>query len=63
MVSLFYWQAGVIAVLVACAASQATTIVPEDLQTGFGSDKVQVSFTDEAINGFRDGTIFEKEGQ
>ncbi|KNG50160.1 hypothetical protein DDE82_005476 [Stemphylium lycopersici] len=61
MVSLFCWQAAIIATLASCATSQDTTIVPEDLQTGFGSDKVQISFTDEAINGFRDGTVFEKD--
>ena len=49
--------------LAACAAGQKATTVPADLQAGFSSDQVQVSFTNEAINGFKDGTIFTKNGK
>ncbi|CAA9960143.1 hypothetical protein PTMSG1_03549 [Pyrenophora teres f. maculata] len=44
--------------IAAFAAGQKASIMPADLQVGFSSDKVQVSFTDEAINGFQDGTVF-----
>jgi hypothetical protein len=42
---------------------QSPTILPSDLQSGFqpNGDTLQVSFTNEAINGFQDGTIFPKD--
>lgn len=40
-----------------------SNIIPNDLQAGFSSDtQVQVSYTGEAVNGFADGTVFEKAG-
>lgn len=47
------------------AQSQQSNIVPEDLRNGFrgGSVEVQVSYVNRAIDGFRDGTQFEKDGQ
>jgi hypothetical protein len=52
------------AALTAFVAAQEETIIPEDFRSGFrpGGDEVQVSFTGEAINGFKDGTVFEKDG-
>ncbi|KAJ4369193.1 hypothetical protein N0V83_006278 [Neocucurbitaria cava] len=51
------------AVLSVTRAQQSSTIVPQDLQTGFkSSDKqVQVSYTNDAVEGFVDGTSFDKD--
>lgn len=45
--------------------SQQSRIVPQDLQTGFkgGAVEMQVSYENRAIDGFRDGTQFEKNGK
>ncbi|KAH9874906.1 hypothetical protein J1614_004394 [Plenodomus biglobosus] len=43
-------------------AQRAPKIVPTDLQSGFGSNtQLQVSYTNNAVNGFLDGTLFEKD--
>ncbi|KAI4933912.1 uncharacterized protein J4E92_003581 [Alternaria infectoria] len=59
----FLKHATFIAAFAAFVAAQDDTIIPEDLRSGFrsGGDEVQVSFTGEAINGFKDGTVFEKD--
>ncbi|KAI4606004.1 hypothetical protein J4E83_010270 [Alternaria metachromatica] len=59
----FLKHATLIAAFAAFVAAQDDTIIPEDLRSGFrsGGDEVQVSFTGEAINGFKDGTVFEKD--
>jgi hypothetical protein len=45
------------------ATAQKASIVPQDLSTDFSSDtQVQVSYTNEAVNGFADGTTFSKDG-
>jgi len=46
------------------AAQQKSNIIPDDLKAGFASSgtEMQVSFTNEAVNGFRDGTLFDKDG-
>jgi len=61
----FLKYATCIAAFAALVAAQDDTIIPEDLRSGFrsGGDEVQVSFTGEAINGFKDGTVFEKDCQ
>ncbi|CAO2651286.1 Nn.00g095830.m01.CDS01 [Neocucurbitaria sp. VM-36] len=43
--------------------AQQSNIVPEDLQGGFKSagKEVQVSYTNQAVEGFKDGTTFEKD--
>jgi hypothetical protein len=53
-----------IAALVSFTAAQDNTIIPDDLQAGFlpDGDEVQVSFIGDAGDGFRDGTLFEKDG-
>jgi hypothetical protein len=47
------------------AVAQQSNIVPEDLRGGFVSQgtEVQVSYVNEAVNGFSDGTVFEKDGK
>jgi hypothetical protein len=47
------------------ALPQQSNIVPEDLRGGFVSQgtEVQVSYTGEAVNGFKDGTSFNKDGR
>jgi hypothetical protein len=44
-------------------AQTPQSIIPSDLEAGFqpNGDTLQVSFTNEAINGFQDGTIFPKD--
>jgi hypothetical protein len=46
------------------ATAQKASIVPQDLSTDFSSSdtQVQVSYTNEAVNGFADGTTFSKDG-
>lgn len=52
-----------LAAIISIAAAQKQTIIPDDMKAGFRSGKeVQVSFTNEAVNGFKDGTLFEKDG-
>ncbi|KAF1835741.1 hypothetical protein BDW02DRAFT_476726, partial [Decorospora gaudefroyi] len=42
--------------------ARKSTIIPSDLQEGFlPGDAVQVSYTNNAVNGFRDGTLFSKD--
>ncbi|KAF2850885.1 hypothetical protein T440DRAFT_74267 [Plenodomus tracheiphilus IPT5] len=42
-------------------AQRAPKIVPTDLQSGFDSStQIQASYTGQAVNGFLDGTVFEK---
>jgi hypothetical protein len=57
--------AALIATLLQHTVAQQSNIVPEDLRDGFGSEEtgVQVSYTNEAVNGFRDGTLFSKDGE
>lgn len=45
--------------------AQQSNIVPEDLRSGFqgSGTEVQVSYTNEAVNGFKDGTSFNKDGK
>jgi hypothetical protein len=64
MVILHLRHAIFISALITSTAAQDETIVPDDLQSGFrpGGDEVQVSFTGDAVNGFKDGTVFEKDG-
>ncbi|KAL6705540.1 hypothetical protein ACN47E_006657 [Coniothyrium glycines] len=41
--------------------AQRSNIVPADLQAGFNKEtQIQVSYTGEAVNGFKDGTSFQK---
>jgi len=63
MASRYHQKVTFVLALAAYVAGQKTTTVPADLQAGFSSDEVQVSFTNEAINGFKDGTIFTKNGK
>jgi hypothetical protein len=45
-------------------AQKQSNIIPDDLQAGFTTDtQVQASYTGEAVNGFRDGTSFAKDGK
>jgi len=62
MASRYHQKLAFVLALAVCAAGQEASTVPADLQAGFSSDEVQVSFTDEAINGFKDGTVFTKNG-
>jgi hypothetical protein len=50
----------VLATSTTAQTSQRPSILPIDLQSGFrpNGDTLQVSYTNEAINGFRDGTLF-----
>jgi hypothetical protein len=45
------------------ATAQKSTI-PSDLSTAFSSSgtELQVSYTNQAVNGFQDGTTFQKDG-
>lgn len=63
MASRYYWKVVALAAFVSQTAAQGGTIIPQDLRGGFGSDEVQVSYTNQAVNGFQDGTTFEKDGQ
>ena len=52
-----------LAALISTSTAKESKIVPADLQAGFTTDtQVQVSYTGEAVNGFRDGTSFTKDG-
>ncbi|KAH7361223.1 hypothetical protein BKA66DRAFT_514721 [Pyrenochaeta sp. MPI-SDFR-AT-0127] len=53
-------HAALVATLVSLTGAQ---IVPEDLRGGFNTKgkEIQVSYVGEAVNGFRDGTSFEKD--
>jgi hypothetical protein len=64
MGSRYYWPIAILAAFVSHTTAQGGSVVPQDLQAGFtaGGDEIQVSFTGEAINGFSDGTVFEKDG-
>jgi hypothetical protein len=57
--------AALIAALLQHTIAQQSNIVPEDLRGGFTSKdtEVQVSYTNEAVNGFKDGTLFSKDGE
>ncbi|KAL1792824.1 hypothetical protein ACET3X_009331 [Alternaria dauci] len=63
MVVHYLRHATFIAALIAFTAAQDETIIPDDLQSGFrpDGDEVQVSFTGDAVDGFRDGTVFERD--
>ncbi|CAN9439514.1 unnamed protein product [Alternaria alternata] len=63
MVIHYLRHATLIAALLTFTVAQDETIIPDDLQSGFrpDGDEVQVSFTGDAVNGFKDGTVFEKE--
>lgn len=57
-------HAAFIATLVSTCTAQQSNVVPDDLEAGFKTGtEVQVSYTGQAVNGFRDGTAFEKDGQ
>ena len=64
MVIHYLRHATLIAALLTFTVAQDETIIPDDLQSGFrpDGDEVQVSFTGDAVNGFKDGTVFDKEG-
>jgi hypothetical protein len=52
-----------IALLAQLSAAQQSKIIPQDLQGGLsGGTQLQVSYTNEAVNGFTDGTSFSKDG-
>ncbi|KAF2829889.1 hypothetical protein CC86DRAFT_317250, partial [Ophiobolus disseminans] len=59
----FLRHTALIATLLQFTSAQQSKIVPEDLRAGFRSSgtEVQVSYTNEAVNGFKDGTLFEKD--
>ncbi|XP_014551448.1 hypothetical protein COCVIDRAFT_112910 [Bipolaris victoriae FI3] len=61
MASRYYWKVVALVAFVSQTAAQGGSVIPQDLQAGFGSDEVQVSYTNQAINGFKDGTTFEKD--
>ncbi|KAF1851695.1 uncharacterized protein K460DRAFT_270649 [Cucurbitaria berberidis CBS 394.84] len=63
MASRYFRQAAVITALLVVTRAQQSDVVPEDLRAGFKSTgkEVQVSYTNEAVNGFEDGTSFEKD--
>ena len=65
MSSRYYWPVAILAALASQVAAQGRSIIPQDLQAGFtaGGDEVQVSFTGKAVDGFQDGTVFEKDGE
>lgn len=58
-----YFQFAAFAMAMAQFA-EAQDSVPQDLQAGFESSgkEVQVSYTNNAVSGFSDGTSFEKDG-
>jgi len=60
----YFRQTALIATLLHLTTAQQSNIVPEDLRGGFRSSgtEVQVSYTNEAVNGFKDGTLFNKDG-
>jgi hypothetical protein len=47
------------------AAQQQSKIIPQDLQSAFSSSDtaLQVSYTNQAVDGFADGTSFSKDGK
>ncbi|KAF2027533.1 hypothetical protein EK21DRAFT_22689, partial [Setomelanomma holmii] len=53
----------VISALLQLTAAQQSTIVPDDLQSGFSDSdvEIQVSYTNQAVDGFKDGTSFTKD--
>jgi hypothetical protein len=53
-----------IAILAQLSTAQKSRIIPQDLQGGLaGGTDVQVSYTNQAVNGFTDGTSFSKDGK
>jgi hypothetical protein len=58
----FLRPTAIMAILLSGAAAQTSNIIPADLQTGFNAKEVQVSFSNTAVDGFKDGTTFEKDG-
>jgi hypothetical protein len=58
-------HAAFVATLLHHTIAQQSKTVPQDLQGGFVSQgiEMQVSYTNEAVNGFRDGTSFDKNGK
>ena len=58
------FQRGFYAAFILKIASAQSEVIPSDLSGGFSGNEVdlQVSFTGEAVNGFQDGTQFEKSG-
>jgi hypothetical protein len=58
-------HAAIVATLLHHTIAQQSKIVPQDLQGGFVSKgiEMQVSYTNEAVNGFKDGTSFDKDGR
>jgi hypothetical protein len=63
MLSKYLQRAVFAASVIGIATAQKSDIVPEELQGAFTSgEEVQVSYTGDAVNGFADGTTFEKDG-
>ncbi|KAI8934495.1 hypothetical protein NX059_008196 [Plenodomus lindquistii] len=51
------------ATLAVATAQRVSRIVPAEISSGFDEDiQVQASYDDNAVNGFQDGTAFEKDG-
>jgi hypothetical protein len=65
MVFHYLRHAALAATLLHQTIAQQSNIVPEDLRGGFTSQgiEMQASYTGEAVNGFRDGTSFDKNGK
>lgn len=61
MLSKYIRHAVFAAAIVDLAAAQQSKVVPQDLQGGFDED-VQVAYDNNAVDGFLDGTTFEKDG-
>ena len=60
----YFRHTALVATLLRLTAAQQSNMIPEDLRSGFRSTgkEVQVSYTDEAVNGLKDGTLFDKDG-
>jgi hypothetical protein len=57
-------HSALLAILAQITGAQDSKIVPQDLQSGLaGGTQVQVSYTNNAVNGFQDGQSFSKDGK
>jgi hypothetical protein len=65
MVFNYLRHAALAATLLHQTIAQQSNIVPQDLRGGFTSQgiEMQASYTNEAVNGFKDGTTFDKNGK
>lgn len=61
MRSISLRQVVLVAALTGLSAAQESDVIPQDLQSGFNTE-LQVSYTGEANNGFKDGSQFSKDG-